>query len=233
MGSKDDNPIAYDAEKPQHTVELPYDYWLARLPVTNDQFAMFVESAPYKFEMANDWKDRINHPVVNVSWYDAVKYCEWLNEKLRGELGELSLRLPTEAEWEKAARGATGNEWSWGDEFDKIKCNSFEGGKGGTTPVDAYSPQGDSPYGVADMVGNVWEWTLSLWGKDGNKPHFKYPYTPKDGREDMKAGNTVLRVARGGSFLQNHRAVRAACRARRNHRHVDLGFRLVVAPRLS
>jgi hypothetical protein len=89
-----------------------------------------------------------------------MAYCEWFNETFQSELGGLLLRLPREAEWEKAARGAYGNEWPWGNEFDPNKCNSVEGGKGGTTPVGSYSSAGgDSPYGCADMVGNVWEWT--------------------------------------------------------------------------
>ncbi len=197
MGSKRDNKLASDNEKPEHTFELPYDYWLARFPVTNDQFAEFFQATQYptiaekaggwspkEFELAKgfDWrhplgpesdlKDKGGHPVVQVSWYDAAEYCKWLNGKLKAEIGDGEIRLPTEAEWEKAARGATGNEWPWGNEFDKTRCNWSEGGKGDTTPVDAYSPQGDSPYGAAGMVGNVGEWTRSLWGKDMSKPDF-------------------------------------------------------------
>jgi formylglycine-generating enzyme required for sulfatase activity len=200
MGSKDDNTLARDDEKPQHTVEIPYDYGIARYPVTNGQFAKFVEATQHKHEWVQDWKSKKDHPVVNVSWHDAVAYCKWLSETLRGEIGDGVVRLPTEAEWEKAARGKYGNEWPWGNEFDKTKCNSSEGGKGGTTPVGAYSPQGDSPYGAADMVGNAWEWTQSLLGKDASRPDFKYPYNPKDGREKLDAGRDVLRVLRGGSW---------------------------------
>lgn len=249
MGSKDDNPLADDDEKPQHTVEIPYDYWIARFPATNDQFAEFVEATRYvtKAEKEGGWssgkgehvkgfdwrhplgpksslKDKGDHPVVQISWYDAVEYCKWLNEKLRAEIGDLEIRLPTEAEWEKAARGQYGNEWPWGNEFDPAKCNSSEGGKGGTTPVGAYSPQGDSPYGAADMVGNVWEWCHSLF-----KP---YPYKVDDGRENKSESGD--RVVRGGSFLDYQRYARAAFRNRNSpvNRIHNWGFRLVVAPRL-
>ena len=187
MGSKDDNQLADYDEKPQHIVEIPYDYWLARYPVTNDQFATFVEATKYvttaekeggwspkesEYVKGLDWqhplgsksglKDKGDHPVVQVSWHDGVEYAQWLNQKLRAEIGNLEIRLPTEAEWEKAARGEYGNEWPWGNELGPARCNSAEGGTGDTTPVGAYSPQGDSPYGVADMAGNVWEWCHSL-----------------------------------------------------------------------
>jgi formylglycine-generating enzyme required for sulfatase activity len=192
MGSKDDNKWAWDDEKPQHAVEIPYDYWMARYPVTNDQFARFIEETAYKFSLAENWNKKADHPVVNVDWQDAIAYCRWLNEVLRDEVKDLQVRLPTEAEWEKAARGDAqrGNEWPWGNRFDPRKCNSSEGRIGGTTPVGAYSPQGDSPYGVADMAGNVWEWCHSLY-----QP---YPYRADDGREDESA--TGVRVWRGGSW---------------------------------
>jgi formylglycine-generating enzyme required for sulfatase activity len=260
MGSKDDNTLAYHDEKPQHTVEIPYDYWMARFPMTNDRFAEFIQAtqfvttaekeggwSPDKKEYVKgfDWrhpfgpkssiKDKGNRPVVQVSWYDAMEYCKWLSEKLKAEIGDEEIRLPTEAEWEKSARGEYGNEWPWGNEFDPTKCNSIEGGKGGTTPVGTYSPQGDSPYGASDIVGNVWEWTQSLWGKDSRRPDFKYPYNPKDGREDVNAEGEVFRVVRGGSFLYDHRRVRAAYRGRNipGDRLHSRGFRLVVAPRLA
>jgi toxoflavin biosynthesis protein ToxD len=139
-------------------------------------------------------------------------------------LGKLTLRLPTEAEWEKAARGEYGNEWPWGNEFDKNRCNSSEGRQRNTTPVNSYSPQGDSPYGCADMAGNVWEWTHTLWQG--------YPYQAGDGRENEKASGA--RVLRGGSFGFLHRGVRCAFRDLNyynpDNRDYDLGFRLCVSP---
>jgi formylglycine-generating enzyme required for sulfatase activity len=210
----------YDDQKPQHTVEILYDYWIARYPVTNEQFAGFVTAAKYSVDQGN-WQTKADHPVVNVSWRDAMAYCQWLNDTLHGESRDMVLRLPTEAEWEKAARGTQGYEWPWGNEFDKSKCNSNEDGQGGTTPVGAYSPQGDSPYGAADMVGNVWEWCHSRY-----KP---YPYQANDGREN-EAGDD-LRVLRGGSWFDDRDV--AHC----GYRYVDppdlridnLGFRCCVS----
>jgi formylglycine-generating enzyme required for sulfatase activity len=225
MGSKDDNQLAFDSEKPQHSIELP-EYWLARYPVTNEQFAKFVEEAAYKFNLEKNWKKKADHPVVKVSWYDAVEYCKWLNTLVAKdtETAKTQVRLPTEAEWEKAARGEYGNEWPWGNEFDQNKCNSREGSKGGTTPVGAYSPHGDSPYGVADMVGNVWEWCHSLFKS--------YPYKIDDGREDESASES--RVLRGGSFHDRQWNARGAYRFNNgpDFRLDYLGFRVVVSPGL-
>ncbi len=225
MGSKDDNKLARDDEHPQHTVEIPYDYWIGRYAVTNEQFAQFVETTRYTFSLEKNWKKQANHPVVRVRWHNALAYCQWLNEALRGELKDQVLRLPTEVEWEKAARGEYGNEWPWGNEFDENKCNSSEGGKNSTTPVGAYSPQGDSPYGAADMAGNVWEWCHSLY-----KP---YPYQANDGRESE--GGSETRVLRGGSWGEDQPLVRCASRLRivpDNFVSDRIGFRVVIAPPL-
>jgi formylglycine-generating enzyme required for sulfatase activity len=248
MGSKDDNQLASDAEKPQHSVEIPYDYWLTRYPVTNEQFARFVEKAAYKFSLEENWKKKADHPVVNVSWQDAMAYCKWLNTFIAKDLNlsvgdrsegipmpslagqgdahpaEFLVRLPSEAEWEKAARGKYGNEWPWGNEFDENKCNSSEGSKGGTTPVGSYSPQGDSPYGVADMAGNVWEWCHSL--------SKSYPYIVNDGREDESAPETGARVLRGGSFHNFQGSTRCASRDYRSPDfwRVSYGFRVAISP---
>ncbi|GAB4422505.1 MAG: hypothetical protein Kow002_11910 [Anaerolineales bacterium] len=195
MGSKEDDPDAYDDESPQHTLELPA-FFMARFPVTNADYRRFAGSN-FKIKTGKE-----NHPVVRVSWEEAQKYVAWLNENHRADLpDDYRYCLPSEAEWEKAARGAYGNIYPWGNEFDKNRCNSSEAGKGGTTPVDAY-PNGASPYGVLDMSGNVWEWTRSLY-----KP---YRYNPTDGREDEQAQGA--RVLRGGSFDDDRRYVRCAVR---------------------
>lgn len=219
MGSRNDNKLAGSDEKTQHVVDIPYDYWMARFPVTNEQYNQF---------MKRDFdKGKENHPVVKVTWNDAAAYCRWLNALLNSEIKiqNLFFRLPTEAEWEKAARGTDGREYPWGNQFDKNKCNTSEGRKGGTTPVGLYSPQGDSPYGCADMSGNVWEWTHSL-----KKP---YPYNIKDGREDEKASGT--RVLRGGSFISNDRNARCAYRRGLVIDDFDdyFGFRVATSPVLK
>jgi formylglycine-generating enzyme required for sulfatase activity len=127
------------------------------------------------------WEDerwnRPDHPVVGVSWYEAVAYCRWLTEALQaaGALDESEVvRLPTEAEWEKAARGEHARRWPWGDDFDPAWAITGESGLRRTTPVGKYSPAGDSPYGAADIAGNVWEWCSSLY-RD-------YPFDSDDGR---------------------------------------------------
>jgi iron(II)-dependent oxidoreductase len=256
MGSRADNALASDSEKPQHSIELAYDYWMARHPVTNEQFARFVEATQRPIALDKNWSSKADHPVVNVNWREALEYCRWLNglatKDIQANLARekqssqgLALRLPTEAEWEKAARGNLApvsnggdtegvREWPWGAEFDQTKCNSEEGGKKGTTPVGAYSPQGDSPYGIADLAGNVWEWTVSLWGLDLFQPQYRYPYQSHDGREKLDAPPSVYRVVRGGAFNSRSSSVRTAARYwfDPRARNEGVGFRVVVAPRI-
>ena len=189
-----------------------------------------------------------NHPVVGVSWYEAVAFCCWLEEQLQiadyrlqvwrgGQLETLdlepetlTLRLPSEAEWEKAARGMDGRTFPWGDEGDRNRANYDETGIGTTSTVGCF-PGGASPYEVEDLSGNVWEWTRSLWGKSWEQPDFGYPYDPGDGREDLKAERGVYRVVRGGSFLDLQWSVRCAYRLRYypDFRLDLMGFRVMVA----
>jgi formylglycine-generating enzyme required for sulfatase activity len=230
MGSdpeKDED--AFADELPQHTLYLP-DYYLAKTPVTNAQYAAFAEATDHK--PPGHWKGgkpdrgKEDHPVVYVSWRDAVDYCNWL-----AQVTGKAYRLPSEAEWEKGARGTDGRIYPWGNEWNPERCNSFEGGPKETTPVGAYL-QGASPYGLLDMAGNVWEWTRSLWGKDKEKPDFKYPYKLDDGRENLKAGDNIYRVVRGGAFYNNGTGVRCAFRDGFDpyNQLRYQGLRLMVAP---
>ncbi len=219
MGSDDMS----DDAKPEHLVyQLDYDFYIARFPLTNRQYSMMARVSGEPVVIS---RGKVEHPIVDVSWYDAQEYIKWLNKKHGNELPEgFRFCLPSEAEWEKAARGPEGNEYPWGNAFDKEKCNTTESKIGDTTPVGRFSPQGDSFYGVADMSGNVCEWTRSLWG-------FNYPYRFDDGRDDenKKAGRRVLR---GGSFNDLHKFVRCAFRgydSPLDHGY-DFGFRLCVSP---
>jgi len=165
-------------------ISLP-EFWIDRTPVTNREFARFVRVTGYKTTAEKsglgcgytgskwedipgaDWQhpggpntsiqDKGEHPVVQVSWDDAAAYARWAGK-----------RLPTEEEWEKAARGTNGHIYPWGDQEPTAALCNFDKNEDGTTPVGKYAPQGDSPYGCADMAGNVWEWTASE-GENGTR----------------------------------------------------------------
>ena len=242
MGSKNSDRYAEENEKPQHTLNLP-TYYIARYPVTVGQFAAFVAASGYQPQAgAYRWQGALNHPVVNVTWYDALAYCEWLTEVLREWEGtpeplatllrdkDWQVTLPSEAEWEKAARGTDGRIYPWGDDFDATKANVGDTGINRPSAVGSF-PSGASPYGVLDMSGNVWEWTRSVYAK--------YPY-PNDGkgrarRENLEASRDESRVLRGGGFFGNQWLARCAYR-RRNHPAYAFdvrGFRVAVLPSLD
>lgn len=221
MGSQDRNPLAFLDEKPSHHVDIAYDYWIGRFLITHEQYNQFVASAKYSKKRFVARMYNPSHPVVGASWKDVQSYLKWLNADNQVSLPPgLTCRLPTEAEWEKAARGIDGREWPWGNVFDHGMCNSSESGIGTTTPVGSYSPWGDSPYGCADMSGNIWEWTQSLY-----RP---YPYNPKDGREILRGSG--FRVVRGGSFYREMMLVRCAYRKGASVSNFVAGFRVVLAP---
>ena len=214
---------AQSNEQPQHTLYLP-DYTMAKTPVTNAQYAEFVRDAivapPKHWQDDEPPPDKLEHPVVNVNWHDAVAYCDWL-----GDITSKPYRLPSEAEWEKAARGTDGRIYPWSNRWYPRWCNTSERGPGDTTPVGAY-PRGAGPYGLLDMAGNVWEWTRSRYKK--------YPYAAGDaagdGREHLEASGS--RVVRGGSWIFHRDFARCASRVGYypDARRYDFGFRVVVSP---
>ena len=198
-------------EQPQHQLSLPV-YWIGRYPVTTACFQAFVANSGYRPGGTGLNRPR-NQPVAGVTWYDALAYCRWLSQR-----SGLSVALPSEAEWEKAARGTDGRRYPWGNQPPTPELCNFHH----PTPVGHYSPQGDSPYGCADMAGNIWEWTRSAY-----QP---YPYRPDDGREALAGDN--IRVIRGVSFNNPEQMTRCAFRYRLkpNLSLPTLGFRVVVCP---
>jgi formylglycine-generating enzyme required for sulfatase activity len=255
-----------------------YDFWISRYPVTVGQFAAFVAAGGYQepsywpeAEAAQVWhagrvkgrfddtaRDRPlefgepfnlpNHPVVGVTWYEALAFCRWLEEQFRvssaefrvwrnGQLETKNLRwetltvaLPSELEWERAARGEASPEnrhpqrrYPWGEQADPNRANYRDTGIGATSPVGCF-PGGASPYGVEELSGNVWEWTRSLYED--------YPYEPADGREDLGAGLDAHRVVRGGAFDADDRFVGCAVRLTLNpcYHYRGYGFRPVASP---
>jgi iron(II)-dependent oxidoreductase len=209
------------AETPEHKLTLP-DFYIDKYEVTNAQFARFLSATgrlqddagrryvwlcPYfQIEQASgQWRPKAGmekHPVVCVTWYGATAYAQWAGK-----------RLPTEAEWEIAARGADGRKFPWGNEWDTSR---FRLGCDEMLPVGSF-PTGASPCGCLDMSGNAWEWTSSLF-----RP---YPYAATDGREDPQPADR--RVARGGSFSGEPYIAHAAYRFRPvpDFAHRYLGFR--------
>ena len=235
MGSDDTAAPAW--ERPQHTLALP-SFRIGKYPVTNEQFLAFVQQSRHPVAPDMGWRlavvgqeppqDRRQHPVVGVSWDDATAYCRWLRERT-----ERCYRLPTEAEWERATRGTTGRRYPWGGDFAAERCNAAPAGLGMPSVVGTFSPQGDTPEGVADLAGNVWEWTSTCWGPDAAAPQYRYPYRGDDGRENLAALEGPFReyrIYRGGSFRDKPERVTGAMRARFlvNSRHPARGFRVAI-----
>jgi len=199
-----------DDEKPAHTVTLEA-FEIDMFEVTNADFARFVEETGYQTEAEKageaGWRayaeGKNNHPVVKVTWNDADAYCQWAGK-----------RLPTEAEWEKAARGEEGSVYPWGNEWDPAKANTKESGFRGTVAVGSFA-EGASPYGVFDMAGNVSEWTA-----DWYQPYPGSTYQSEYFGEKFK-------VTRGGGWYKEADKVTASHRncTSLSAANDDLGFR--------
>jgi formylglycine-generating enzyme required for sulfatase activity/calcineurin-like phosphoesterase family protein len=226
-----------EREQPVHRVYLD-EFMIGKYTVTNEEFKAFIEADGYKKEelwtpegwnwLKKEniteplyWHDRKwnspNFPVVGVSWYEASAYAEWLSQT-KGE----KYALPTEAQWEKAARGSKGLVYPWGNKFDKSLCNSGESGLRRTSPVGLF-PGGESPYGCMDMAGNVWEWCADWYGED------YYKKSPAKNPKGPSGGSG--RVIRGGGWDYDGWFCQCACRLalRPAIRGNVLGFRLVRA----
>jgi len=187
-------------ERPPHKVFVD-TFEIDVFEVTNEMFAKFVEETGYVTDAERAGEDitwrtyaegKPKHPVVKVSWNDAKAFCEWAGK-----------RLPTEAEWEKAARGTDGRIYPWGNEWDPAKANTREAGYRGTTIVGSF-PDGASPYGVMDMAGNVAEWT-SDW-------FLPYPGYPGGDPEAQYFGEKY-KVIRGGGWFSTKDQVRTTTRS--------------------
>jgi formylglycine-generating enzyme required for sulfatase activity len=223
MGS-DDGPAD---ERPAHRVTLAA-FLIDRYPVTNSGYADFLNAAGthnaqgerlFDFDDADARVHRVGgkwaahpghdkHPVVEVTWAGARDYCAWAGK-----------RLPTEAEWEKAARGSDGRRYPWGNLPPDRKRAQFSASFNEMAPVDAFAA-GASPYGVQDMAGNAWEWVSSAYRS--------YPYDARDGREDLKAG--PVRGTRGGGHDSPASEITTTQRGRTLSRnpasgHHNIGFR--------
>jgi formylglycine-generating enzyme required for sulfatase activity len=214
---------ADEDESPVHRVHLD-PFRLARYPVTVGQYQRFVEDEGYnqeqwwqaggfgEFTEPEDWSDQVQYParpVVGVSWFEAAAFCQWSG-----------LRLPMEAEWERAARGKGGRRFPWGNEdANPSRLNYGESGIDHPTPVGIY-PLGSTPEGVYDLAGNNWEWCED-WFSPYSEVALINPLAPKE---------ASLRVIRGGSWFSYARGCRGTYRDRREpeFRLNNLGFRVVL-----
>ncbi|MCC6454037.1 MAG: SUMF1/EgtB/PvdO family nonheme iron enzyme [Caldilineaceae bacterium] len=211
MGSRAEDTVAFDDEKPQHEVDLP-GFWIMRTEVTNAQYARCVAAAIGRCDPpANDFWNQpefADHPVTHVNWEQAGAYAHWVGG-----------RLPTEAEWEKACRGLDNRIYPWGAYEPNSERLNFDGNVGAPTKVGSY-PEGASPYGALDMAGNVWEWTADWYGGE------YYAQSPGGSPPGPEEGNR--RTLRGGQWDNNERWVRCANRYRRDpFDGAGYGFRVV------
>ncbi len=212
MGSTDDEGVR--DERPQRKVYLD-GYWMYKTEVTVAQYRKFCEATNREMPEAPEWGWKEDHPVVNVSWQDAADYARWAGAS-----------LPTEAQWEKAARGTDGRVFPWGNEWDAGACaNSVSWSLKGTKPVGS-CPAGASPYGCVDMAGNAWEWCADWYDEAyyGNEAPSRNPPGPASGG---------YRVLRGGSWYDvSYGSFRCAYRyyCLPDYRYNNSGFRCSRTP---
>ena len=165
---------AREEEFPQHELYLP-TYYMAKFPVTAGQWQNYVKASGHQPKNEDSLNGISNHPVVHVIWYETLGYCEWLNQELKNSKQTLEklknllengwrIGLPSEAEWEKAARGTDGRIYPYGNKYSPQKGNTGETGIETTSSVGCFV-NGNSPFECLDMSGNVWEWTRSVYSK--------------------------------------------------------------------
>ncbi len=203
--------LAEDIELPQHKVNLS-GFWIGRFPITLTQFKTFIKYTRHQPVGSEALSGQFSEPVIDVTWHEAAAYCKWLRDYTK-----LPIYLPSEAQWEKAARGLDGRLYPWGQQPPNTRLCSFE-----RVSIGRFSPHGDSLYGCSDMAGNVWEWTQSGF--------HSYPYNPDDGREDPNIQQA--RVVRGLTFNNLTQYARCASRyAGQPNLHLNnLGFRIAIVP---
>ncbi|MET7372541.1 formylglycine-generating enzyme family protein [Micromonospora arida] len=228
-----DAPDGQDDCRPRHTVRLQ-PYRLARTVVTNRQYLAFLaaEGGPCPDHWQADdslWRDDL--PVVMVSWLDASRYCAWLTRHLhhtRALAPDQRIVLPSEAQWEASAGNDRGERHPWGDVPDPRRANIRATGIGAVVAPGRFSPDGDNEAGCQDLIGNVWEWTRSLWGHSGHQPTFGYPYRHDDGREMASTRPGERYVIRGGAFYYATECANSFTRNRMlaTDRHPAGGFRV-------
>ncbi len=216
MGSPEGEYGSFNDEKPQHEVTIDYAFAIGRYPVTFSNYDLFAAETGRELPYDEGWGRGIR-PVINVSFHDALAYCEWLSEQTGREY-----RLPSEAEWEYAARGGAATAYWWGDKLghDHTVCESCGSrwDDDRTAPVGHFKP---NPFGLHDMLGNTWEWCPDHW-------HDNYEGAPTDGSVWTADNSEKPRVLRGGSWLNNPVSVRSAVRSN-FHPHMKvniIGFRV-------
>ena len=225
------DPEAFENERwsavaGQGRVDLP-TFYIGRHEVTTGEFAEFVRATQWKAD-PRALAAPPTHPVTFVSWPDALAFCRWLETALKGAQSPLvsngwRVTLPTEAEWEKAARGSDGRRYPWGNEVQPGRANyqarTGSAARPGPAPVGLFKCP-DCAHGLADMSGNVWEWTSS--------PYQPYPYDPADDRANLEAD--ALWVIRGGHFGDEARMIRTTARtgADPGARRAFIGFRVAL-----
>lgn len=228
LGSDELDPYASEKEKPLRQVFIS-TFKISKYPTTVEQFVYFLNMTDnISLAKANTIgkksdgslfarKGFEDYPITGVSWELAVKYCRWLSNIINE-----NVVLPSEAEWEKAARGEDSRIWPWGNTFDSSCCNSIESGRDGLCSVYEYA-NGASPYGIMHLCGNVWEWCQDYWHAPAH--HEALMFNP------INLNPSDRKVVKGGSAFCTKEVIRISCRDWTNSVNQgggDDGFRIAI-----